>query len=124
LALNLLLITWLGWGIIGAACATGSSFLLATALLYWSAQRVYPIPYETGKVLRALAIQFVLMAALPISAGLAYWPGLALRLGALLAYPPLLWLAGCLDDWETRLILRALRQPRRLLGWVGGRAPW
>ncbi|HWQ13423.1 MAG TPA: lipopolysaccharide biosynthesis protein [Roseiflexaceae bacterium] len=123
LALNLLLITWWGWGIIGAACATGGAFLLAAVLVYRAAQRVYPIPYETSKLLRALAIQLALMAALPISVGLPYWPGLALRLGALLAYLPLCWLAGCLDAWEVQLILRALRQPHRLLGWVAGRAP-
>lgn len=121
LALNLLLITWWGWGIVGAACATGLSFLLAALLVYRAAQRVYPIPYETGKVLRALAVQAALMAVLPAADGLAYWPGLALRVGALLVYPPLLWLAGCFDDWELRLIVQVLRRPQQLLAWVGGK---
>jgi hypothetical protein len=73
-------------------------------------------------VLRALTIQTVLMAALPISLALPYGPGLVLRAGTLLAYPLLCWLAGCFEEWETRSILQALREPRRVLRWFEGLA--
>ncbi len=120
-ALNWLLIIRWGWGITGAAYATGISYLLATTLLYGAVQRVYPIPYESSKVLRALLLQIGLMMAVLLDAHMPYWSGLTLRLGALLAYPLLLWLFGCFDDREVRMITQALRHPYVVLRWIGGR---
>ena len=64
--LNLLLIPPLG--IVGAGLASASGYAALAALYYWAAQRVYPTPFEPGRVLAilALAIAAACAALLPV----------------------------------------------------------
>lgn len=117
--LNILLIP--RWGILGAATATGIGYLSSAVILYHVAQRVYPIPYEGRKLATIFCLQAALMTTGVLFDTGSVWANASLKSGLLLAYPLLLWLARCFDAWEVRLIAQALRQPRRLLGWVGGR---
>jgi O-antigen/teichoic acid export membrane protein len=59
IALNLLLIPWLG--ILGAALATLAAYATSTVLLFVVAQRGYPIPYRLTVVAVALAAGVALM---------------------------------------------------------------
>jgi O-antigen/teichoic acid export membrane protein len=59
IALNLLLIPWLG--ILGAALATLAAYATSTVLLFVVAQRGYPIPYRLTVVAAALAAGVALM---------------------------------------------------------------
>ncbi|HST18006.1 MAG TPA: oligosaccharide flippase family protein [Gaiellaceae bacterium] len=57
IALNLVLIPQ--YGMVGAALATAAGYAVLAVLQHAVAQRVYPTPYETGKVLRALVLAAV-----------------------------------------------------------------
>jgi O-antigen/teichoic acid export membrane protein len=59
IALNVLLIPWLG--IAGAALATLAAYATSTILLFVVAQRGYPIPYRLGLVTGAVAVAGALM---------------------------------------------------------------
>jgi O-antigen/teichoic acid export membrane protein len=50
--LNLLLIP--GYGILGAAWANGASYAVQCGIAYHFSQRFYPIPYEGGRIARAV----------------------------------------------------------------------
>lgn len=93
LALNFALIP--AFGRAGAAASTAAAFAflaLGTAVL---SQRVYPVPYETGKLVRiggALAVVLLLGSRLPASlTPLHLGAHVALALGGV---PALLWAAG------------------------------
>jgi O-antigen/teichoic acid export membrane protein len=110
--LNLLLIP--AHGMMGAAWATAAAFLLlalGTALL---AQRVYPVPYEPGRLAGAL-----LAGAAVLWLGTRLPPGgppraVALQVAlALLGLPLLLSIGGFLHPGERAAIGRMLRWPLR-----------
>jgi O-antigen/teichoic acid export membrane protein len=63
------------WGMLGAAFATAIAYALLFGLYYASAQRVYPTPYQLGRVLRV-----ALLAAAPIGVGAIPIEPLALAL--------------------------------------------
>jgi len=48
------------WGIMGAAFATLFSYILMAFLLYLFSQKIYPVPYEYGKVFSIFAIVLVI----------------------------------------------------------------
>ena len=82
IALNFALIP--PFGIVGAALASAGGYGLLALLYYWAAQRVYPTPFEPGKVLVivALAIAASFAAALPVE-GVA---SVAVKLAAIAAF--------------------------------------
>src|SRR5262249_22213732 len=51
-ALNLLLVPPLG--IVGAGLALVASYLVVVALMYWFTERLFPVPYEWGRLARVL----------------------------------------------------------------------
>ncbi len=62
LALNLLLIPI--WGAMGAATATCLAFAVMTTVTYVISRRLYPVPYEWGRLLRVIALLAVGFTAL------------------------------------------------------------
>ena len=111
-ALNLLLVPPLG--IVGAGLSLVASYLVVLALMYGFTQRLFPVPYEWGRLARAVLLAAALVAAgellLPTE-GLA---GLALRTALWLVYPLLLLAGGFLAPGE-RVWLARLRHPAALL---------
>jgi O-antigen/teichoic acid export membrane protein len=111
-ALNLLLVPPLG--IVGAGLALVASYLVVVASMYWFTQRLFPVPYEWGRLARVVLVSAALVALgellLP-TAGLA---GLAGRLALLLAYPAVLAASGFFTPTERRVLAR-LRRPSELL---------
>jgi O-antigen/teichoic acid export membrane protein len=103
--LDVLLIAVLGWGTTGAALATISAFLVAVAVLYVGSQRVYPIPYDSARVLRILLIHVCLLSTFLISVPPA-WTSLLLRAGLLASYPVLVLVGRCLDPVEDAWLRR------------------
>ena len=111
-ALNLLLVPSLG--IVGAGLALVASYLVVVALMYLFTQRLFPVPYEWGRLARVVAI-----AAALVGIGEALLPtegidGLLSRAALWLTYPILLLLSGFFTAEERRRLSR-LRHPRRLL---------
>jgi O-antigen/teichoic acid export membrane protein len=106
--LNLLLVPSLE--IVGAGLALVASYLVVLGLMYVFTQRLFPVPYEWGRLLRVTLTVAVLVAVgellVPTSGAL----GLLLRALLFAAYPLLLFGMGFFTPGERRWIAR-LRHP-------------
>ena len=110
--LNLLLVPPLG--IVGAGLALVASYLVVVALMYVFTQRLFPVPYEWGRLARV-----VIAAALLVGAGELVMPtsgalGLLGRAALLALYPLALFAGGFFTPTE-RVWLTYLRRPRLVL---------
>ena len=111
-ALNLLLVPPLG--IVGAGLALVASYLVVVALMYVFTQRLFPVPYEWGRILRVSLVSAALVAAgelLMPDDGLL---GLLGRAAVWLAFPLVLLASGFFTR-EERGWLALLRHPGELL---------
>jgi O-antigen/teichoic acid export membrane protein len=106
--LNLLLVPPLG--IVGAGLALVASYVLVLGLMYVFTQRLFPVPYEWGRLLRvAFAVAALVGIAevfVPTSGAL----GLLIRTALFAAYPLLLLGSGFFTAGERRWLSR-LRHP-------------
>ena len=110
--LNLLLVPPLG--IVGAGLALVASYLVVVALMYGFTQRLFPVPYEWGRLARV-----VLGAAAVVAVGELLLPtdgldGLLARAALLATYPLILLTSGFFTA-EERGWLARLRHPGELL---------
>jgi O-antigen/teichoic acid export membrane protein len=110
--LNLILVPPLG--IVGAGIALVASYLVVLALMYGFTQRLFPVPYEWGRLIRVVAVSTLLVAGgellLPTNGAL----GLISRTLLWLVYPLALLATGFFRPSE-RALLGRLRHPRDLL---------
>ncbi len=110
-ALNLLLVPPLG--IVGAGLALVASYLVVTVLMYGFTQRLFPVPYQWGRLARVVLTAAVLVGLgellMPTSGAL----GLLGRAALLAAYPLALFASGFFTRGE-RVWLAKLRRPREL----------
>jgi O-antigen/teichoic acid export membrane protein len=111
-ALNLALVPPLG--IVGAALALVASYLVVTVLMYVFTQRLFPVPYQWGRLARVVLSAAALVAigelVMPTSGFLGF-----LGRGALwLLYPLALWLSGFFTA-EERGWIAHLRHPGRVI---------
>ncbi len=110
-ALNLLLVPPLG--IVGAGLALVASYLVVLALMYGFTQRLFPVPYEWGRLARVVLASAALVAlgelALPSSGA----GGLLGRAVLLAAYPVVLLAGGFFSPGERAWLAR-LRHPAEL----------
>ena len=110
-ALNLVLVPWLG--IVGAGLALAVSYLVAVVLMYRFTQRLFPVPYQWGRLARivlAAAVLIVLGELLAPTAGAA---GFLIRAALLAAYPAALLASGFFTSGERAWLAR-LSRPRQL----------
>ncbi len=129
-ALNLLLVPTLG--IAGAGIALVASYLVVLALMYGFTQRLFPVPYEWGRLARVVSVSAALVGLGELFLPSEGFLGLLLRALLWLAYPPALlavgffspterrWLAGLRRPGEAAARLRALRSPTPV---VDGQVP-
>jgi len=113
--LNLVLVP--PFEIVGAAVALVVSYLVVTALMYVFTQRLFPVPYQWGRLARVVFAAAVLVALgellMPTDGVLGF-----LGRGALWALFPLaLWASGFFTPEERGWIAR-LRHPRRVLAGI------
>jgi O-antigen/teichoic acid export membrane protein len=111
-ALNLVLVPPLG--IAGAGLALVASYLVVLALMYGFTQRLFPVPYEWGRLMRV-----VLVSAALVTLGELLLPtdglvGFATRTVLWLAYPLALLATGFFTPGE-RVWLARLRHPSELV---------
>jgi O-antigen/teichoic acid export membrane protein len=109
--LNLILVPPLG--IVGAGLALVASYVVVLALMYVFTQRLFPVPYQWGRLSRV-----VLSAAALVGAGELLMPtsgaaGLLGRAALFAAYPLALFASGFFTPGE-RVWLARLRHPREL----------
>jgi O-antigen/teichoic acid export membrane protein len=110
-ALNLILVP--SQGIVGAGLALVASYVVVLALMYGFTQRLFPVPYQWGRLARV-----VLVAAILVGAGELLMPtsgavGLLGRAVLLAAYPLALFASGFFTPGE-RVWLARLRHPGEL----------
>ena len=107
-ALNLILIPPLG--IVGAAIALVGSYVIVVAAMYALTRKVFPVPYEWGRLALLVLATAALIAAgdllLP-ERGIEAW---LTRGAAWLALPAILWASGFLTAAE-RAALRGMLSP-------------
>jgi O-antigen/teichoic acid export membrane protein len=111
-ALNLALVPSLG--IVGAALALVASYLVVLGLMYVFTQRLFPVPYEWGRLLRVVLAVAAIVGLAELVVPTEGAGGLLLRAVLLAAYPLTLWATGFFSAEERRW-LSHLRQPRALL---------
>ena len=106
-ALNLVLVPPLG--IVGAGIALVASYVVVVALMYGFTQRLFPVPYEWGRLARVVLVSARWSAwelLLPTDGG----AGLAGRILLFAAYPLGLFVSGFFTAEERRWLAR-LRHP-------------
>jgi O-antigen/teichoic acid export membrane protein len=111
-ALNLILVPPLG--IVGAGLALVGSYLVVIALMYGFTQRLFPVPYEWGRLARILFVAAALVAFGDLVLPSAGFAGLLARLALGLLYPLALFATGFFSD-EERGWLARLRHPGELV---------
>ncbi|HEX5593112.1 MAG TPA: oligosaccharide flippase family protein [Solirubrobacterales bacterium] len=107
-ALNLLLVPPLG--IVGAGLALVASYLVVLGLMYVFTQRLFPVPYEWGRLLRVTLTVAALVGIAELVVPTAGATGLLLRTLLFAAYPLLLLGTGFFTAGE-RVWLAKLRHP-------------
>lgn len=110
-ALNLLLVPPLG--IVGAGLALVASYLVVLALMYVFTQRLFPVPYEWGRLARIVLISAVLVGLGELLLPTEGFVGLVSRVALWLTYPLALLATGFFTSRE-RAGLSRLRHPREL----------
>jgi O-antigen/teichoic acid export membrane protein len=110
--LNLLLVPPLG--IVGAGLALVASYLVVLALMYGFSQRLFPVPYEWGRLARIVLVSATLVGVGELLLPTAGAAGFLARGVLWLAYPLVLLLTGFFTPGERRWLSR-LRHPLSLL---------
>ncbi|MBW8060026.1 MAG: oligosaccharide flippase family protein [Solirubrobacterales bacterium] len=111
-ALNLALVPPLG--IVGAGIALVASYLVVVALMYGFTQRLFPVPYEWGRLARVVLVSAALVGLGELLLPTAGLDGLLARAALWLAYPVVLLGSGFFTPAE-RGWLAHLRHPGVLL---------
>jgi O-antigen/teichoic acid export membrane protein len=109
--LNLVLVP--PFGIVGAGLALVASYLVVLALMYGFTQRLFPVPYEWGRLMRVLLVSAALVAAGELLLPTDGLLGLLARTALWLTYPLALLAIGFFTPGE-RAWLSRLRHPREL----------
>ncbi len=112
IALNLALVPPLG--IVGAGLALVASYLVVLALMYGFTQRLFPVPYEWGRLARIVLVSAGLVAAGELLLPTDGFVGLAARVGVWFAYPLVLLATGFFTQGERNWLAR-LRHPGELV---------
>ncbi len=111
-ALNLILVPALG--IVGAGLALVGSYLVVVALMYWFTERLFPVPYEWGRLARILFAAAALIAFGELVLPTAGFGGFVGRLALGLLFPVALFATGFFTA-EERGWLARLRHPGELV---------
>lgn len=110
--LNLILVP--AWGIVGAGVALVASYLVVLGLMYAFTQRLFPVPYEWGRLLRVVATVAILVAVAELLVPTSGAIGLLIRIALFAAYPLALFASGFFTPGERRWLAR-LRHPSAVL---------
>jgi O-antigen/teichoic acid export membrane protein len=109
--LNLILVP--AWGIVGAGVALIVSYLIVIVLIYGVSRRIFPIPWQWGRLAVVTGSAAVLIAAGETLLPTAGAAGFLTRLALVALYPAILWFGGAVRADERRQVI-ALLQPEEL----------
>jgi O-antigen/teichoic acid export membrane protein len=110
-ALNLALVPPLG--IVGAGLALVASYLVVLGLMYVFTQRLFPVPYEWGRLLRVVLTVAALVGIAELFVPTSGALGLSIRALLFAAYPLTLLATGFFTSGERRWLAR-LRHPAEI----------
>jgi O-antigen/teichoic acid export membrane protein len=108
LALNLILVPPLG--IVGAGLALVASYLVVVALMYFFTQRLFPVPYQWGRLARIVLTSAALVGVGELVVPTSGFGGLLGRAALSAAYPFVLFASGFFTPGERAWLAR-LRHP-------------
>jgi len=111
-ALNIALVPSLG--IVGAGLALVASYIVVVALMYALTQRLFPVPYEWGRLSRVVLVTAAVVAFGELVLPTEGFSGLLARIAVWLVYPLALYVGGFFTD-EERDWLARLRHPAELV---------
>ncbi len=114
-ALNLLLVPSLG--IVGAGLALVASYLVVLAMMYVFTQRLFPVPYEWGRLARVVLIVAALVGFAELATPTSGAVGLLSRIALFAVYPAALFLTGFFTA-EERSWLSRLRDPSAVIAGI------
>ena len=109
--LNLILVPPLG--IVGAGLALVASYLVVLALMYGFTQRLFPVPYQWGRLARVVLASAVLVGVGELLMPTSGAAGLLGRAALFAAYPLVLFASGFFTPGERGWLAR-LRHPGEL----------
>ncbi len=112
IVLNLLLVPPLG--IVGAGLALVASYVVVLALMYFFTQRLFPVPYQWGRLARVTCTAAALVGIGELAMPTSGAAGLLGRAALTAAYPLVLYASGFFTPGERVWIAR-LRHPGELL---------
>lgn len=112
IGLNLALVPPLG--IVGAGLALVASYIVVLAMMYVFTQRLFPVPYEWGRLLRVVFVAAALVGGAELLVPTEGPLGLIIRVLLWVAYPLLLAATGFFTA-EERGWIAMLREPRELI---------
>ena len=118
--LNLILVP--AWGIVGAGVALIVSYLIVIVLIYMVSRRIFPIPWQWGRLAVVVGAATVLVAGgellLPTDGAV----GFLTRALLFALYPVLLWFGGAIKPGERRQVIGILREGNLRERWAALRA--
>lgn len=109
LALNALLIPV--WGIVGAGISAFASNLISTGLVFWVAQRLYPLPFQTGRLVASWLAGTVCVATASVINWVTQpgvWMSVLIGAGLLVIYALVLFAARVITFREIDVLRKAL----------------
>jgi O-antigen/teichoic acid export membrane protein len=110
--LNVVLIP--GYGMLGAAWANGAAYAIQSAIAFRFSQRFYPIPYEHGRIARAVGAALLGYGVARMLPAMPPLPGVLARgtavLGIMVA---MLWFAGFFNTAELQWLNALWKLPGR-----------
>jgi O-antigen/teichoic acid export membrane protein len=112
IVLNLILVPPLG--IVGAGLALVASYVVVLVLMYVFTQRLFPVPYQWGRLARVVLTSAVLVGLGELLMPPSGAAGLLGRAALFAAYPLVLFVSGFFTPGE-RVWLSRLRHPRELV---------
>jgi O-antigen/teichoic acid export membrane protein len=107
IVLNLILIPPLG--IVGAGLALVGSYLIVLALMYALTQRLFPVPYEWGRLALLALVTAATIAVGELTLPTEGFAAIVTRGALWLALPALLWVSGFLTAEERQRVREMLR---------------
>ncbi|KPJ51893.1 hypothetical protein AMJ39_09085 [candidate division TA06 bacterium DG_24] len=95
------------WGMMGAACATLGSNMVYCTIAYVVNQRLYPVPHDWGRLVRAGGTFILLLATTYLIDTGSMGRDVALAAGLVAAYPILLFISGFFTEDERRAAVQS-----------------
>ncbi|HSJ55106.1 MAG TPA: polysaccharide biosynthesis C-terminal domain-containing protein, partial [Anaerolineae bacterium] len=108
IGLNLLFVP--RYGYMAAAVNTFVAYVFQAIVMYFLAQRAYPMPYETSRVLKILGVGAALYLATLAVPSMPAWAGLFVKGGIVVTYPLWLTLLGFWTEDERAAFGRLVRR--------------